>query len=120
MSQPAKVALLFLLFYSIVSVYPVNIQDLECTQEQKKAILSNCLDYITHKPPHLFVPAHNGPCCSKVRDVPNIDMECIVKLLTVRERIEYLDVKIKNLRTYCSPFQLRPPPHHQVGLDCSC
>nr|TKV99939.1 hypothetical protein SEVIR_8G076800v2 [Setaria viridis] len=67
-----------------------------CTTAQKDAILEHCEDV----------------CCNKVREVPGMDMECIVRLLTNAEKARHSEKRIKGL-PFC-PLRSPPPPRRQM------
>ena len=94
---PVKVAALLLV---CVIMYPQIVAS-TCTNKEKDEILEHCKEYIGHGPPDLFPMDPDEPCCKAAREVPQMDMQCIVKLLTAKEEKEYDDHKILDLKHFC-------------------
>uniref|UniRef100_A0A0A9GWP1 Betl4 n=1 Tax=Arundo donax TaxID=35708 RepID=A0A0A9GWP1_ARUDO len=99
---PGKAAVFLLLLCSVVCVHQVNSDELVCTEKQKEAILSKCEHILTRGSFAIIKPRKGSECCVKVRDVPHIDMNCIVKLLTCQEGMEYVGTRILKLQHDCS------------------
>jgi hypothetical protein len=72
-----KVALLLIVF-AIAFVHP----DIGKCTDKKTDILQHCEDYLKHGAP---TPSLHGPCCAAALEVPVLDMQCIVYLLTAKE-----------------------------------
>jgi len=79
--SPGKVALLFLIVFAIAFTQPVIVNG-KCTDKEKTDILQHCEDYLKHGAP---TPSLHGPCCAAALEVPVLDMQCIVDLLTAKE-----------------------------------
>ncbi|PUZ44115.1 hypothetical protein GQ55_8G064200 [Panicum hallii var. hallii] len=94
---PVKVAALLLV---CVIMYP-HIVASTCTKKEKDEVLEHCKKYIGHGPPHPVPRDPHEPCCRAAREVPSMDMHCIIKLLTPKEDKEYDDHKILNLKHFC-------------------
>jgi len=90
--MPGKILLLLIVF-AISSPHTVMAN---CTPEQK-VILVDCHDYLSRNARNIVAPKPWSPCCRKVRDVPNRDMECIIRLLSNTERIMFVEIRINNL-----------------------
>uniref|UniRef100_A0A0E0ML08 Bifunctional inhibitor/plant lipid transfer protein/seed storage helical domain-containing protein n=1 Tax=Oryza punctata TaxID=4537 RepID=A0A0E0ML08_ORYPU len=56
----------------------------KCTEAQKQDILRECRGYVTMGF-HITLPDLHSPCCDAARSVQNLDMDCIVDLLTSEE-----------------------------------
>nr|TKV99944.1 hypothetical protein SEVIR_8G077300v2 [Setaria viridis] len=96
---PGKPALLLLC--AIISAHHVTSKNLlGCNDEQKKAILHDCSEFIEHGNPYKYPPA-GGPCCVAVRAVPFLNMVCIVGLLTEAEKKQHDREKVRNLQYHC-------------------
>ena len=95
--MPGKILLLLIVF-AISSPHTVMAN---CTPEQKEAILVDCHDYLSRNARNNVAPKTWSPCCRKVRDVPDKDMECIIQLLTSSEKVTFLEIRIKNLAQLC-------------------
>ncbi|RCV37583.1 hypothetical protein SETIT_8G075400v2 [Setaria italica] len=100
---PVKVAALLLV---CLTMYP-HIVVGTCTKEQKNRIIVDCKKFIGHGPPHPFPRDPHAACCIAAREVPMMDMECIVDLLTAGEKKNYDENKIKGLRDFCMPRRRR-------------
>jgi hypothetical protein len=74
-----------------------------CTDAQKDDILDNCKKYIRSYASPSNIPAPKSPCCNKVRDVPERDMQCICERLTAAEKAENSEQRIRNLKKICEP-----------------
>jgi len=81
--MPGKILLLLVVF-AIISPHIVMA---DCNLEQKAAILVECHDYLSRNARNNVAPKTWSPCCRKVRDVPDKDMECIIQLLTSSEKV---------------------------------
>ena len=93
-----KVAAL-LLVCAVVVMYP-HLAMGTCTEKHKEAILEQCKEFIRHGPPHPFPRELHGACCKAARDVPQMNMHCVIKLLTPREE-EYSEDKVVQLKHFC-------------------
>ncbi|KAG2560952.1 hypothetical protein PVAP13_8KG116501, partial [Panicum virgatum] len=94
---PVKVAALLLV--CVMIMYP-HIVSSTCTKKEKDEILGHCKKFIGHGPPHPFPRDPHDPCCKAAREVPQMDMHFIVKLLTPKEDREYDDHKILDLKHF--------------------
>jgi hypothetical protein len=83
------------------------------TDKHKEAILEQCKEFIRHGPPHPFPRELHGACCKAARDVPQMNMHCVIKLLTPGE--EYSEDKVVQLKHFC---QMRR--HHSLFLLIKC
>lgn len=68
----------------------------KCTEAQKQDILHECRGYVTAGS-HIILPDLHSACCDAARSVQNLDMDCIVDLLTSEERSRYNANRIKHL-----------------------
>jgi hypothetical protein len=81
-----------------------------CTKEDKYRILYNvdCWGYLRRDPePHANV---GEDCCREVRQVPDMDTECVYRLLTKKEIEHVLPLRVRYLRNRCAPAAPRSPP----------
>ncbi|KAJ1275163.1 hypothetical protein BS78_05G115000 [Paspalum vaginatum] len=114
MRQTGKVMVLLLLVCAIISPHPVlgGKKRPRCTGHDKANILHHCEAYIKNEHHHGThqSPAQDSSCCDAVRAVPGNDMQCIVDLLTEKERHDHKEGTILGLGEACeSPAH--PPPH---------
>ena len=107
--SPGKVALLFPIVFAIAFALPVIVNG-KCTDKEKTDILQHCEDYLKHGAP---TPSLHSPCCAAALEVPVLDMQCIVDLLTAKEKSEYKEANILLLKHLCHPFS-GPPTNNQV------
>ena len=110
---PAKLALLFVLVCATMSLDPVAANG-PCTEQQKADIVLHCREYIKKKGP-VTAPSYLDECCVSVRAVPGRDMECIIRLLSNKQKKKYDETKIRRFHHLCE-LENVPPPHRQVGL----
>ena len=110
---PAKLALLFVLVCATMSLDPVAANG-PCTEQQKADIVLHCREYIKKKGP-VTAPSYLDECCVAVRAVPGRDMECIIRLLSNKQKKKYDETKIRRFHHLCE-LENVPPPHRQVGL----
>ncbi|KAF8730881.1 hypothetical protein HU200_016753 [Digitaria exilis] len=96
---PVKPVFLFLLLCTIISLDPVA-ADGTCTEEQKANIVFHCREYIKKKGP-VIPPSYLDECCVAVRAVPNRDMECIIRLLSNKQKKKYDETKIRRFHDLC-------------------
>ncbi|KAF8701972.1 hypothetical protein HU200_033306 [Digitaria exilis] len=61
----------------------------------------DCYEYISKNARNIVVPKPWGKCFKAVREVPNKDMECIKRLVSVGERMRYNPTRILNLANLC-------------------
>uniref|UniRef100_A0A0D3HSW9 Bifunctional inhibitor/plant lipid transfer protein/seed storage helical domain-containing protein n=1 Tax=Oryza barthii TaxID=65489 RepID=A0A0D3HSW9_9ORYZ len=78
----------------------------KCTEAQKQDILHECRGYVTAGS-HIILPDLHSACCDAARSVQNLDMVCIVDLLTSEERSRYNANRIKHLNEMCRPWSPR-------------
>lgn len=97
---PGKVALFLLIVFAIAFEHPV-IGTGKCTDKEKKDILQHCEDYLKHGNP---TPSLHSPCCAAALEVPILDMQCIIDLLTAKEKKEYKEANILQLSHLSYPF----------------
>lgn len=97
---PAGQVALVVIVLAVAFSHPA-IGNAKCTDKEKKDILQSCEDYLKHGDP---VPSLHGPCCAAALEVPVLDMQCIVDLLTAREKSEYKEANILQLKRLCHPF----------------
>nr|TKV99942.1 hypothetical protein SEVIR_8G077100v2 [Setaria viridis] len=77
-----------------------------CTTEQKEAVLQDCKKFTMpgNQRPRP-IPIMGQPCCNAVNKVPkkaiNIDMQCIVELLTDEQKNHHDVSKMSNLPNHC-------------------
>uniref|UniRef100_K3ZDF4 Bifunctional inhibitor/plant lipid transfer protein/seed storage helical domain-containing protein n=1 Tax=Setaria italica TaxID=4555 RepID=K3ZDF4_SETIT len=88
---PGKASVLLLLLCLIVCIQKTKCEELPCTEKQKKNILSECHEILNRESMRIIIPRKNSPCCRRVRDVLHNDMNCIVKLLTLEEKMAYVE-----------------------------
>ncbi|KAL6634630.1 hypothetical protein ACP70R_027301 [Stipagrostis hirtigluma subsp. patula] len=103
--MPRKVAVLLLLLPVFAITCPGQVIG-ECTKEQKEAVLRDCEKFIKPgRPNRQPIPIMGQACCNAVNKVPkkgdNIDMQCIVDLLTDAEKDHHDEDKILNLPNHC-------------------
>ncbi|KAG0529800.1 hypothetical protein BDA96_05G128400 [Sorghum bicolor] len=114
--SPGKLTLLLIVFAIALSVQPVIVNGM-CTDKEKKDILQHCEDYLKHGAP---IPSLHGPCCAAALEVPVLDMQCIVDLLTAKEKSEYKEANILQLKHLCYPLSSEPPTNQVMhGLKGS-
>uniref|UniRef100_A0A0A9C138 Betl4 n=1 Tax=Arundo donax TaxID=35708 RepID=A0A0A9C138_ARUDO len=113
MLPAGKIVLHFLLVCAVMSPHLVIGKKPRCTQEQKEKILHDCQEYIQHGD-HVSKPSVYGHCCAAALEVPNLDMACIVHLLTAVEKEKYDESKILGFHDICNPLDGSPPPADQV------
>jgi hypothetical protein len=94
---PGKGTLLLLAFAVVVCLGSVSGTAAACTNTQKDSLLVSCNGSI--KKGKIGYPSKNSPCCKYVRV---IDMGCIFGLLTDKDKKQYNEYKIQNLRKHCS------------------
>ncbi|KAJ1275229.1 hypothetical protein BS78_05G120700, partial [Paspalum vaginatum] len=73
----------------------------------KEDILQHCEDYIKHGG---SAPSLHSRCCVAALEVPNLDMQCIIHLLTAKEKWGINQTNIMMLQNLCNPLS-GPPPH---------
>lgn len=101
-----------LLLVCVVATYPHLAMGNTCTEKHKEAILEQCKEFIRHgPPPHPFPRELHGACCKAARDVPQMNMHCVIKLLTPREEKEYSEDKVVQLKHFC---QMRQQQHGRI------
>jgi hypothetical protein len=99
--KPPKVAMvLLLLLCALIYSHQVTSQ---CTDAQKDDILDKCKLYVRSHASPGNIPAPTSPCCNKVRDVPERDMQCICDRLTAAEKGRNSEQRIYNLKKICEP-----------------
>ncbi|KAF8730815.1 hypothetical protein HU200_016678 [Digitaria exilis] len=100
---PGKLALLVLLVFAVVFLHPViGNKHKICTKIEKDNILKHCED----------------SCCAAALEVPNLDMQCIIDLLTADEKSRHNENNIMELSRLCNPFSRAPPK--EVGRNLLC
>ncbi|CAL4988906.1 unnamed protein product [Urochloa decumbens] len=99
--QPQALAILLLVVCAMVSPHPViGVKRGRCENEDKNRLLKACERFI--KVGHAKESPHNhSPCCAAVHTVPGHDMQCIVDLLTEKERKEHEQASIMVLQEAC-------------------
>ena len=103
-----RVAALLLVF-AIICPPQVAVHG-HCTRAQKEAIIIHCASYI-HRDKPTDAPQPWSRCCRTVREVPGMDMDCIVKLLKLVEQ-EAFGKRIRDLEVLCVVYSPPPSPHH--------
>jgi hypothetical protein len=94
------VVALLLLACAIGYSYPATaLQTSYCTSGDANGILIDCHEYIKNGPVNK-TPDPRGPCCHSVR-VLHYDMQCIVTILTNKQKSEIDIMKILALRSKC-------------------
>ncbi|PAN41662.1 hypothetical protein PAHAL_8G060700 [Panicum hallii] len=109
---PKRVAALLLVF-AIICPPQVAVHG-HCTRAQKEAIMLDCASYILRDKPG-GAPQPWSRCCRTVRKVPGMDMDCIVKLLKLKQQ-EAFGKRIRDLEVLCAVYSSPPPPpspHHK-------
>ncbi|EES08958.2 hypothetical protein SORBI_3005G212000 [Sorghum bicolor] len=97
MMAPGKGTLLLLVLAMVICVGCVSGTAASCTKAQKDSVLVLCNGSI--KKGKSDPLSKKSMCCKYVR---NIDTICIVSLLTDKEKKQYNEYKIRNLRKDCS------------------
>ncbi|CAL5093648.1 unnamed protein product [Urochloa decumbens] len=95
-----KVSFLLLVLCSVLWAHQVKGEELPCTDKQKKDILETCHEVLARG--STVIPHKDSPCCRNVRELPHNGIRCIIKLLTVQEREDYMMAKIQILEYLCS------------------
>jgi len=113
---PAKVPIIFLLVCAIAfSLGQIGAGD--CTIDQRDKITQDCREYIKLKGP-VTAPSYDDECCVAIRAVPNLDMECIIRLLSNKQK-KYDVGKIRRLGSvFCHPHLVRICAVLQKKVDC--
>ena len=106
--MPKRVAALLLVF-AIICPPQVAVHG-HCTRAQKEAIIIDCAYYILRDKPG-GAPQPWSRCCRTVREVPGMDMDCIVKLLKLVEQ-EAFGKRIRDLEVLCVVHSPPPPSSH--------
>ncbi|AQK41694.1 hypothetical protein Zm00014a_028983 [Zea mays] len=101
---PAKVSFVFLIVYCAVTFSLGQIAVGEaCTVDQRDKITTDCREFIKLKGP-VTAPSYTDDCCVAIRAVPNLDMECIIRLLSNKQKKKYDVDKIRRLGSVlCNP-----------------
>jgi len=94
-----------LLVFAIVCSPKVAVHG-HCTRAQKEAIIIDCAYYILRDKPG-GAPQPWSRCCRTAREVPGMDMDCIVKLLKLQDQ-EAFGKRIRDLEVLCV---VHSPPH---------
>jgi len=100
-----------LLVFAIVCSPKVAVHG-HCTRAQKEAIIIDCAYYILRDKPG-GAPQPWSRCCRTAREVPGMDMDCIVKLLKLKDQ-EAFGKRIRNLEVLCVVHS--PPPPHLLNI----
>lgn len=103
---PGKLATVIFLLYA--TTYPQLVTS-ECTEHQKNMILWKCTSWIGI-PSRIDYPNYNSRCCKAVRDVPDLDLNCIALRLMPQEWKTYKVQKLLALKEPCSVKSSPPPP----------
>jgi hypothetical protein len=104
---PAKVTFLFLLVCAVAFLLGQIGAGEECTMDQRDKITQDCREYIKLKGP-VTAPSYDDECCVAIRAVPNLDMECIIRLLSNKQKKKYDVGKIRRLGSvFCHPHLVR-------------
>ncbi|CAL4994828.1 unnamed protein product [Urochloa decumbens] len=99
--QPQAVAILLLAVSAMVSPHPViGVKRGRCEEKDKERVLTACKHFIMVGHPKES-PHNHSPCCKAVQAVPGHDMQCIVDLLTEKERNEHEQASIIALQEAC-------------------
>ncbi|KAF8711347.1 hypothetical protein HU200_029375 [Digitaria exilis] len=113
---PGKLALLVLLVFAVVFLHPViGNKHKICTKIEKDNILKHCEDYTSNAGPE---PPLHSSCCAAALEVPDLDMQCIIDLLTADEKSIHNENNIMELSRLCNPFSRAPPK--EVGRNLLC
>uniref|UniRef100_A0A0D9XXY2 Bifunctional inhibitor/plant lipid transfer protein/seed storage helical domain-containing protein n=1 Tax=Leersia perrieri TaxID=77586 RepID=A0A0D9XXY2_9ORYZ len=97
---------LILLVCSVAVPHPTSAEDApppsgrHCTEAQKEEILHKCIYWVKIKPPSIL-PLWTSPCCEAVSKVQNLDMQCIIDLLTSNDKERVEGWKIRMLHGLC-------------------
>ncbi|KAL6885544.1 hypothetical protein ACP4OV_010323 [Aristida adscensionis] len=114
---PKKVAILLLLVLAIICLHQVAG---DCTKDQKDLILQKCKGYVMNRDNrHIIEPSNGSLCCKEVRKVPEMDMKCIVDLLTPLEKTKYNGTRILSLEQPCKVTDTTTPPSPPRQSWCS-
>ncbi|KAG2560430.1 hypothetical protein PVAP13_8KG090800, partial [Panicum virgatum] len=100
-----------LLVFAIISTPKVAVHG-HCTRAQKEAIIIDCAYYILRDKLG-GAPQPWSRCCRTAREVPGMDMDCIVKLLKLKDQ-EAFGKRIRNLEVLCVVHS--PPPPHLLNI----
>ncbi|CAL4994789.1 unnamed protein product [Urochloa decumbens] len=101
-----KVAFLLLVVCLMASPHHVVSKRPICTKKQKEKILEKCYDFIQPGYP-IYVVSRDSPCCAAVREVQDRDMECVIMMLTGKQKTRYSVQKIRALHRLC---EIPSPP----------
>ncbi|EEC69072.1 hypothetical protein OsI_37937 [Oryza sativa Indica Group] len=79
------------------------------TEAQKQDILHECRGYVTAGS-HIILPDLHSACCDAARSVQNLDMDCIVDLLTSEERSRHAMTPTKTNSWICHMMWAKSSP----------